>query len=107
MRVTKLTATWIDHCVVQPGGIARCNRALATIRSVAARIESAFAAFADIPYQDAPTQQEIVCLLEEFKVDYSAGKSNSLFGSRVLVISHGRQRYRHSAAAQKKSMHSA
>ena len=72
MRVTKLTATWIDHCVVQPSGIARSNRALATIRSVTARIESAFATFANIPYQDAPTQQEIVCLLEELKVDYSA-----------------------------------
>src|SRR5260221_6607859 len=69
MRVTKLTATWIDHRVVPPSGIARSNRALATIRSVTSRIESAFAAFANIPYQDAPTQQEIVCLLEEFKVD--------------------------------------
>ena len=73
MRVTKLTATWIDHCVVQPSGIARSNRAFATIRSVTARIESAFAAFANIPYQDAATQQAMVCLLEEFKVDYSAG----------------------------------
>ena len=83
MRVTKLTATWIDHCVVQLSGIARSNRAFATIRSVTARIESAFAAFANIPYQDAPTQQKIVCLLEEFKVDYSAGNSNALFGSRA------------------------
>jgi hypothetical protein len=73
MRVTKLTATWIDHYVVQPSGIARSNRAIATVRSVTARIESAFAAFANIPYQDAPTQQEIVCFLEEIKVDYSAG----------------------------------
>jgi hypothetical protein len=73
MRATKLTATCIDHCVVQPSGIARSNRALATIRSATARIESAFAAFANIPYQDAPTQQEMVCLLEEFKVHYSAG----------------------------------
>ena len=73
MRATKLTATWIDHCVVRPSGIARYSRASVTIRSVAARIESAFAAFANIPYQDAATQQEIVCLLEEFKVDYSAG----------------------------------
>src|ERR1700675_3841947 len=69
MRVTKLTATWIDHCVVQPSGIARSNRALTTIRSVTARIESAFAAFANIPSQEAPTQQEIVCLVEEFKVN--------------------------------------
>jgi len=73
MRATKLTATWIDHSAVCPSGIARPNRTLATIRSVAARIESAFAAFANIPYQDALTQQEIVCLLDEFKVDYSAG----------------------------------
>ena len=69
MRVTKLKVTWIDHCVAQPSGMARSKRASDTIRSVTARIESAFAAFADIPYEDAATQQEIVCLLEEFKVD--------------------------------------
>lgn len=73
MKVTKLTPTWIEHCVVQSSGTARSYRALAKIRSVGARIESAFAAFANIPYQDAPTQQEIVCLLEEFKADYRAG----------------------------------
>jgi hypothetical protein len=73
MRVTMWTATWIDRCVVQPFGIARSDRALPTIRSIAARIESAFAAFANIPYQDASTQQEIVCLLEESKVDHSVG----------------------------------
>jgi hypothetical protein len=73
MRAPKLTATWIDHCAVQRSGIARFNRILATIRSVTTRIEYAFAAFANIPYQDALTQQEIVRLLEEFKVDHSAG----------------------------------
>jgi hypothetical protein len=69
--MTKLTATWIDHGVVQPSGIARANRASGRIRSVTARIESAFAAFANIPYKGATTQQEMVCLLDEFTVDYS------------------------------------
>jgi hypothetical protein len=84
MRMTKLTPRWIDHCVVQPSGIARSNRALAKIRSVAAQIESAFAAFADIPYQDAPTQQEMVCLLEEFKVDPRLSRGDGLWLVRVL-----------------------
>jgi hypothetical protein len=69
MKVKKLTLTWLDHCVVEPSGIARSDRALAKIHSVTARIESAFAVFANIPNQDAPTQREMVCLLEEFKVD--------------------------------------
>jgi hypothetical protein len=79
--VTKLTATWIDHCDFQASGIARYSRASVTMRSVIARIESAFAAFANIPYQDAPTQQEMVCLLQEYKTDYldetDLGRSDS------------------------------
>ena len=70
MKVTNLTPKWMDHCVVQPSGITRSKRALAIIRLVIAPIESAFAAFAKIPYQDAPTQQEMVCLLQEYKTDY-------------------------------------
>jgi hypothetical protein len=65
----KLTVTWSDRCDVLPYCIARSNLALATIRSVTCRIESAFAAFANIPYQDAPTHREMICMLQEFKVD--------------------------------------
>lgn len=79
MRATKLTATWIDHCVVRPSGITRFSRALATIRSATARIESAFAAFASIPYQDAPTQLEMDCLLQEFNVDWHCAQTSSLW----------------------------
>jgi hypothetical protein len=84
MRATKLTATWIDHCVAQRSGIARPNRPLATIRSVTARIESAFAAFANIPYQDALTQQEIVRLLGEFPPDPGLSRRDGLWLVRVL-----------------------
>jgi hypothetical protein len=41
------------------------QKASATIRATGARLERGFADFADIPYQDARTQQELSRLFEE------------------------------------------
>jgi hypothetical protein len=41
------------------------QKASATIRATGARLERGFAEFADIPYQDARTQQELSCLFDE------------------------------------------
>jgi hypothetical protein len=41
------------------------HKASATIRATGARLEHGFADFADIPYQDARTQQELSRLFEE------------------------------------------
>jgi hypothetical protein len=42
------------------------QKASATIRATGARLERGFAAFADIPYQDARTQQELSRLFDEY-----------------------------------------
>jgi hypothetical protein len=41
------------------------QKALATIRATGARLERGFADFADFPYQDARTQQELSRLFDE------------------------------------------
>jgi hypothetical protein len=41
------------------------QKASATIRATGARLERGFADFADIPYQDARTQQELSRLFDE------------------------------------------
>jgi hypothetical protein len=42
------------------------QKASATIRAIGARLERGFADFADIPYQDARTQQELSQLFDEY-----------------------------------------
>jgi hypothetical protein len=49
------------------------NRLTTAIRSAIGRIEFAFSAFANVPYQDAQTRLELMQLLEDLMVDYSEG----------------------------------
>src|ERR1700691_4570050 len=49
------------------------NRLTTAIRSAIGRIEFAFSAFANVPYQDAQTRLELMQLLEDLRVDYSVG----------------------------------
>src|ERR1700691_3949582 len=49
------------------------NRLTTAIRSAIGRIEFAFSAFANVPYQDAQTRLELMQLLEYLRVDYSVG----------------------------------
>jgi hypothetical protein len=44
--------------------LAFCNRLTTAIRSAIGRIEFAFSAFANVPYQDAQTRLELMQLLE-------------------------------------------
>jgi hypothetical protein len=53
--------------------LAFLNRLTTAIRSAIARIELAFAAFANVPYQDAQTRLELMQLLEDLVVDSSEG----------------------------------
>jgi hypothetical protein len=53
--------------------LAFCNRLTTAIRSAIGRIEFAFSAFANVPYQDAQTRLELMQLLEDLMVDYSEG----------------------------------
>jgi hypothetical protein len=49
------------------------NRLTTAIRSAIGRIEFAFSAFFNVPYQDAQTRLELMQLLEDLMVDYSEG----------------------------------
>jgi hypothetical protein len=49
------------------------NRLTTATRSAIGRIEFAFPAFANVPYQDAQTRLELMQLLEDLMVDYSEG----------------------------------
>jgi hypothetical protein len=42
-------------------------------RSAIGRIDFAFSAFANVPYQDAQTRLELMQLLDDLMVDYSEG----------------------------------
>ena len=53
--------------------LAFCNRLTTAISSAIGRIEFAFSAFANVPYQDAQTRLELMPLLEDLMVDYSEG----------------------------------
>ena len=53
--------------------LAFCNRLTTAIRSAIERIEFAFCAFANVPYQDAQTRLELMQLMEDLMVDYSEG----------------------------------
>jgi hypothetical protein len=49
------------------GVLARCQNAPTTVRTIIGRVERGFSAFAEIPYQDARTRQELSLLLNEFE----------------------------------------
>src|SRR5271170_3065581 len=49
------------------------NRLTTAIRSAIGRIEFAFSAFANVPYQDAQTRLELMQLLEDLMVDHPEG----------------------------------
>ena len=53
--------------------LAFINRLTTAIRSAIGRIELAFSAFFNVPYQDAQTRLELMQLLEDLMVDYSEG----------------------------------
>ena len=53
--------------------LAFCNRLTTASRSAIERIEFAFSAFANVPYQDAQTRLELMQLMEDLMVDYSEG----------------------------------
>jgi hypothetical protein len=49
--------------------LAPFQKAPAAIRTIIARVDRGFAEFAQVPYQDAHTKQELLALLSEFEAD--------------------------------------
>jgi hypothetical protein len=78
--LTEVSAASAIHKLRRARGLPKLST---VIRTIVARVERGFAAFAEIPYQDALARQELSQLLNEFEAEcHAQSEAHQILSSR-------------------------